>query len=72
MLTHFNDDESTPAKEVKLEISGLENNVKLEYYLLDETHNLEIVREEIVTAENFASYLKLDNYANCLIKIKAF
>ena len=71
MLTHFNDDENTPAKEVKLEISGLENNVKLEYYLLDETHNFEIVREEIVTAENFASYLKLDNYANCLIKIKA-
>lgn len=70
MLTHFNDDESTPAKEIKLEFSGLKNNVKLEYYLLDKTHNLNLVREEIVTAEKFASYLKLDNYANYLIKIK--
>lgn len=72
MLTHFNDDDNTPAKDIKLEISGNTNNVKLEYYLLDETHNLEPTREECVTAEKFASYLKMDNYANVLIKIKAF
>lgn len=71
MLTHFNDEESTPAKEVKLDISGIDGDVKIEYYLLDETHNLEIVREDIVTAEKFAAYLKMDNYANYLIKIKA-
>ena len=71
MLTHFNDEESTPAKEVKLDISGIDGEVKIEYYLLDETHNLEIVREDIVTAEKFAAYLKMDNYANYLIKIKA-
>lgn len=70
MLTHFNDDDNTPAKEVKLEIAGNMNNAKLEYYLLDETHNLELVREEVVTAERFASYLKMDNYTNILIKIK--
>lgn len=72
MLTHFNDDDGTPAKEIKVEVSGIADNAKVEYYLLDEKHNLELVREEIVTSKNFASYLKMDNYANDLIKIKAF
>ena len=72
MLTHFNDDDGTPAKEIKVEVSGIADNAKVEYYLLDEKHNLELVREEIVTSKNFASYLKMDNYANILIKIKSF
>lgn len=72
MLTHFNDDDGTPAKEIKVEVSGIADNAKVEYYLFDEKHNLELVREEIVTSKNFASYLKMDNYANDLIKIKAF
>lgn len=72
MLTHFNDEDNTPAKDVKLEISGNTSNVKLEYYLLDETHNLELIREECVTTEKFTSYLKMDNYASVLIKIKPF
>lgn len=69
MLTHFNDDDSTPAKDVKLEISGIKDKAKIEYYLLDETRDLELVREDVVTSEEFAAYLKMDNFANLLIKV---
>ncbi len=70
MLTFFNDDEGTPAKEVKLDLSGIAGNVKLEYYLLDETHNLELIREDIVTAKEVVSYFKMNNYTSIFIKIK--
>ena len=71
MLTHFNDDENTPAKEVKLEITGITKNAKVEYYLLDDTHDLELIREETVTSDEFASYIKMDNYTSVLMKIKS-
>ena len=71
MLTHFNDDENTPAKEVKLEITGITKNAKVEYYLLDDTHDLERIREETVTSDEFASYIKMDNYTSVLMKIKS-
>ena len=40
-------------------------------YLLDENHDCTLVREEIFTAKEFASYLKLGLYSSYLIKIKA-
>lgn len=70
MLTHYNDDDSTPATDVKLEISGAANGVTVEYYLLDKTHDLELIKEEKFTSSEFALYLKPDNYASYLIKIK--
>ena len=73
LLTYFNDDKTAPAKDVKIEFSGVNASEKVivEYYLLDENHDCTLVREEIFTAKEFASYLKLGLYSSYLIKIKA-
>ena len=46
-----------------------EKGVRLEYYLLDETHDATLVREEIFTAEEFASYITLPNFSTYLLRI---
>ena len=73
LITYFNDDKTATAKEIKVEFANVNfgQKVKVEYYLLDETHDCELVREEIFTANEFASYFKMDLYSTCLIKILA-
>jgi hypothetical protein len=73
MLTHYNDDDATPAKDVKVTFQNVKNEkgVKLEYYLLDETHNATLVREEIFTAGEFSSYLTVANLSTYLLRIVA-
>jgi hypothetical protein len=73
MISYFNDDDVAPEKIVKVEFKNVENpnGVKLEYYCLDETHDCELVREEIFTATEFASYLKMSNCTTYLLKIVA-
>jgi len=70
LLTHFDDDDSAAAREVKVSFCGLgEGKKKLEYYLLDEEHDMALVREEIFTADEFASYLTLPLYTSYLLKV---
>jgi len=71
MLTYYNDDDNSPEKTVKVEFNNVENDggVKLEYYLLDENHNAEIVREEIFTSNNFASYVNMTLNSTYLLRI---
>ena len=71
MICHYNDDESTPNKDVKIEFKGVKNGdrVKLEYYCLDKNNDCTLVREEIFTANEFACYLTLPVYTTYLLKI---
>lgn len=71
MLSYFDDNDDAPVKEVRVEFNNVENKngVKLEYYCLDETHDAELVREEIFTSSNFACYLKMPLYSTYLLKI---
>ena len=71
MLVCFNDDDSAASKTVKVEFQNVRNNggVRLEYYLLDASHDCELVREEIFTSSNFASYITLNNFSTYLLKI---
>jgi hypothetical protein len=73
MITHFRDDEATPAEQVKVCIDNVksENGVRVEYYLLDDGHDAELIREETFTAESFAVNLDMKLYDTYLIKIKA-
>ena len=73
MLSYFNDDDASPAKEVRVELVNVANpnGVRVEYYLLDETHDCKLVREEIFTAEHFAAYLTMTLNSSYLIKITA-
>ena len=73
MLTHFRDDETTPATQVKLDLENVssENGVRVEYYLLDETHDLEKVREEVFTSDRFSLCFDMELYSSYMIKIIA-
>ena len=71
MLSYYTDDDNAPEKTVKVEFKNVSNTgtVKLEYYCLDENHDCEIVREEIFTSSNFASYIKMPRCSTYLLKI---
>ena len=71
MLAYYNDDDNAPEKDIKIEFKNVKNTnkVKLEYYCVDQEHNLDIVREEIFTATEFASYLKMPLHSSWLLKI---
>ena len=71
MLSYYTDDDSAPAKEVKVTFNNVNNpaGVRLEYYCLDEEHDGALVREERFTAESFASYITLPLHSTYLLKI---
>ncbi len=66
MITHFDDDDTTGGVEFTLNLEGFDGNT-MEYYLLDEEHDLEKV-EEKAYYEN--DTVKLCHNAVMLIKIK--
>ncbi len=70
MIVYYNDD-TLPEKTVKVSFQNVanENGVRLEYYLLDETHDCALVREEIFTAKDFAAYVKMPLNSVYLLKI---
>ncbi len=72
IITYFDDEIKSGSKKVKLNFKNalFADKVKVEYYLIDDNHNLEIVREEIFTADEFSSYLDVELYSTYLIKIK--
>ena len=45
-----------------------ENGLRLTFRLLDETHNDEIVKEELVSSDEFSVYVKLPRLGTCLIE----
>ena len=71
MMTHFDDVDEAPAEEVCLQIDGLCGPVRAELYLLDETHDSELVREEILTAQSCKLYLSMKLFDTCLVRLTA-
>lgn len=45
------------------------NSVKAEVYLINESHSLELVKEEYFTSDKFSIILKMKNYDIVLIKL---
>ena len=71
LLTYYVDEDEAPAKQVKLDFAGIksEKGVTVEYYLLDNEHNDELIRSEVFTAENFSTYLNMKLFDTYLVKI---
>ena len=69
MAVRFDDDDAAEDKNVKIEVVGA-NGVAAEYYLLDENHDLELVREEIFGGDSFKTVLKFPKTGLYLIKLK--
>ena len=74
MLVHYSDNDDLQSKRVRVSFTDLPSNgpVKLEYYLLDKDHDLELVREEIFASANFAVYVDMPVYTTYLLKITPF
>ena len=70
LVTYYNDDDTSAPKELKLTFSGFGYKVKATYYLIDESHDLTLLREEIFTAETFSAYLTLPLFSTYLIKFE--
>ncbi len=70
--TYYDNDDSAPEKSAELCISGLESSkkYKLEYYLLDSGHDLERVKEEIVSG-NVSLKIDFKLFSAYLIKIES-
>jgi len=69
MITYFDDNDEAAPRELCLDFINPYSKTKVEYYLLDETYNNELVREEIFTGDSFKMHLKLANYSTYYIKI---
>lgn len=71
MLAYYTDDDTAEEKQVKVSFENVANErgVRLEYYVLDEKHDNALLREEIFTAKNFASYITMPRNSTCLLKI---
>jgi hypothetical protein len=72
LLTHFNDDDSTPEETVRVEIKDIprERPLRAEFYLLDNDHDMTLVREETFNSGEFAAYLDLPLFTSYLIKFR--
>ena len=71
MLSYFDDDTNAPEKSVEIAFKNLSQSgkVRLSYYLLDENHDCEPIREEIFTASDFSVRIQMPLYSTCLLKI---
>ena len=72
MLTYFTDDDTQPSKDITLDFENVKSptGVVIKCYLLDESHDLEIVREEYFTSEKFSINLKMDLYSSYYISVE--
>ena len=72
MLTHFSDDDEKGAIEAEIDLSGFgaENGCVIEYYLLDESHDLEPVGKATYYGDRFTPAFVMPNLSSYLIKIK--
>ena len=71
-MTHFNDDDKTESKFIKLDITGFEseNGVEAEIYLLDADHDLTLIEKATVYGNQFVWEPNVPNFTCYLIKLK--
>ena len=70
VLTYYNEDDTLPAEQVKVEFVNAGGAKKVCCYVLDENHDLELTREEIFTADKFALYLNMPLHSTVMIKME--
>ena len=73
ILTHYNDDDSTPAEKLSVSVknNGGKRGTRVEYYLLDEEHNGELIREEEFESDRFTLHINMKLFDTYLIKFVA-
>ena len=71
MFTYFVDDDSALSERLCLEIKDMPyDKATLNYYLLDEKHNLELIRRETVSSKDVTLFIDIDLFSTYYIEIK--
>ena len=72
MLTRYNDDDSTPADTISVDLCGFggESGTEVEIFILDETRDLEPTFKATYYGDRFKIDLPTDNLVSYLIKLK--
>ena len=70
MLTHYNDNDESEAKQVTVELNNLEGKVKLQLYVIDEKRDGELIREDEFESESFRMKLSLPLFTSYIVKIE--
>ena len=72
ILTHYNDEDTTPPKTVTVELSGLggENGTEAELYVLDETHDLTLAEKITFFGDRLIWEKEIPDFTCYLIKLK--
>ena len=71
LLSHYDNNDDTAEKEVRLVFNGFNDKVKATFYLLDEKHDMQVVREEIFEATQTAICVSMPVFTTYLIKFEA-
>jgi hypothetical protein len=72
VLTHYNDDDSTAPKFIRLDMTGFTSDcgVEAEIYLLDKDHDLTLVQKAVFFGDRFIWEPSIPNFTCYLIKLK--
>ncbi len=69
LLTRYQDVDEAENQNVTLNLVNTDGKVKVQYYLLDDEYDLELMREEIFTANDISLHLNVKMFDTYLIKI---
>ena len=71
LLTNYTDDDTAPAAEIKLSLTGLpEGTWNISYRLLDAEHDNTLVREEKTACADAVSYITLPLFGTVLVTLE--
>ena len=71
LLTNYTDDDTAPAAEIKLSLTGLpEGTWNISYRLLDAEHDNTLVREEKTASADAVSYITLPLFGTILVTLE--
>ena len=72
LLTFYNDNIENGERNICIEVKGVNTSgcVKAEFYLLNESNDMELMREEFFTSELFNIRLKMKSYESYMIKFR--
>ena len=70
LFTYYSDDDNAQEKQVEMKIKNLSQRgkTKVEYYLLDETNDMKLMRAETFSGEEFSLYIDVKVHSTYLIK----
>ena len=70
LLTHYNDRDDAPMKELSVRFEGFSGPHLAELYLLDAEHDMKLLNTQRFSADSFTLQVDLGLYSTVLIKVK--